>query len=160
MKNPDVSTVIWSFFLSVTLQAAVHLGFDHTENLRYTKSQPKKSLRHLFQVNQKLNTDLTEITGLTTIDWQQRMWRETTLLTELFSSQLQKPTSFLTRCYVWESSVLDQSKAWERKIKWFLETRYFKELDRIDGEHMEFEWKNFTGFTALNSRRDPEDNDF
>ena len=32
-------------------------------------------------------------------------------------------------------------KAWERKIKWFLESRYFTELDRIDGEPREIEWK-------------------
>ena len=30
-----------------------------------------------------------------------------------------------------------------------LETRYLKDLDRIDGEPMEFEWKNFQGFTTL-----------
>ena len=40
-------------------------------------------------------------------------------------------------------------KAWESKIKWLMESRYFKVLDRIDGEPMEFEWKNFSGFTTL-----------
>ena len=33
--------------------------------------------------------------------------------------------------------------------KWYLENRYPKELDRIDGEPMEFEWTNFPGFTSL-----------
>ena len=40
-------------------------------------------------------------------------------------------------------------QVWNDKIKWYLETRYLKELDRIDGEPMEFECKNFPGFTAL-----------
>ena len=31
----------------------------------------------------------------------------------------------------------------------FLETRYLKDLDRIDGEQMESECKNFLGFTTL-----------
>ena len=57
--------------MSVTLQAAVHLGKDHTKNLRSSKNQPKKSLRQLFQVTERLITDQTEITGLSTIDWQQ-----------------------------------------------------------------------------------------
>ena len=35
------------------------------------------------------------------------------------------------------------------RIKWFLETRYLKDLDRIDGEPMEFEWTIFPGFTTL-----------
>ena len=40
-------------------------------------------------------------------------------------------------------------QAWKDKIKWYLETRYLKELDRIDGEPMEFEWQNFPGFASL-----------
>ena len=40
-------------------------------------------------------------------------------------------------------------KEWENKIEWFLETRYAEDLDRIDGEQMEFEWKNSPGFTPL-----------
>ena len=41
-------------------------------------------------------------------------------------------------------------EAWKDKIKWFFwETRHLKELDRIDGEPMEFEWKNYPGFTTL-----------
>ena len=66
-------------------------------------------------------------------------WPRSWSLTRL---QPQKPTSFLAQCHVWEVSVLNQSKAWESKIKWCLESRSFGDLDRIDGEPMEFEWKN------------------
>ena len=38
-------------------------------------------------------------------------------------------------------------KAWESRIKLFWETRYLKDMDRIDGEPMKFAWKNFSGFT-------------
>ena len=38
-------------------------------------------------------------------------------------------------------------KAW--KNKWYLEARYLKELDRTDGEPMEFDWENLSGFTTL-----------
>ena len=58
--------------------------------------------------------------------------------------------------YVSSDSVLclgnispEPAQAWKYKIKWHLETRYLKDLDRIDGEPMEFEWKNFPGFTTL-----------
>ena len=37
----------------------------------------------------------------------------------------------------------------ESRITRFLETRYLKDLDRIDGERMEFEWKVFPGITTL-----------
>ena len=62
--------------MSVTLQAAVHFGKDYTGNLRSTENQPLKSLRQLFQVTERLFTGQTEITGLTTTDWQQPMWRD------------------------------------------------------------------------------------
>ena len=154
MKNLDVKTAIWCIFMSVTLQAAVQLGTDYTENLRFSKNQPKKSLRQLFQVTQRLITDQTEITGLTTIDWQQRMWRETTLLTDRV---VQLATA---KTYVFSDSVLclggistEPVRAWESKIQWFLKTRYLNDLDRIDGEQMEFEWKIPRVYYIGNSRR-------
>ena len=136
--------------MSVTLQAAVHLGKDYTENLRSTKNQPLKSVKQLFQMAETLITDQTEITGLTTIDWKQPIWKETTLLTN-------RAVQFATaKTYVFSDSVLclggisdDPVQAWESRIKWFLETRYLQDLDRIDGEPMEFEWKIFPRVTTL-----------
>ena len=109
-----------------------------------------KSVKQLFQMTGRLITDQTESTGLTTIDWQQPVWKETTLLTD-------RAVQFATaKTYVLSDSVLclggisnEPVEAWESRISWFLETRYLKGLDRIDGEPMEFEWTNFPGFTTL-----------
>ena len=47
-------------------------------------------------------------------------------------------------------SVSDQPVgAWKIKIKCCLENRFLKDLNRIDGERVEFEWTNFPGFTTL-----------
>ena len=70
------------YIFPYTLPAAVHLGLNFSENLGSTKYQPVKSVSQLFQVTWKMITDQTEITGITTIDRRQRMWRETTLLTD------------------------------------------------------------------------------
>ena len=43
MKHLDVNTAIRGIFLSVTLQAAVHLGRDYIENLRSSKNQNMES---------------------------------------------------------------------------------------------------------------------
>ena len=51
MKDLDVNTARWRIFMSVTLQAAIHLGKDYTENLRCTKTQP---LKQLCQVTEML----------------------------------------------------------------------------------------------------------
>ena len=72
------------------------------------------------------------------------MWKETTLLTD---RDAQLATA---KTYVFSDSVLclggisdEPVEAWEGRIKWFLETRYLRDLDPIDGEPMEFEWKKF-----------------
>ena len=149
MKDLDVNRATWGIFMSVTLQAAVLLGKDYTEDVRSTKKQPKKSVKQLFQMTERLITNQTEVTGLTTIDWKQPM-KETTLLTD-------RDVQFATaKAYVFSDKVpclggisTEPVKAWESNIKWFLETRYLKDVDRIDGEQMEFEWTNFPGFTTL-----------
>ena len=66
--------------MSVTLQAAVHFGQDYSQNLRSIKNQPSKSVEQLFRTTEKLIKDQVEITGLSTIDWNQPMWRESSLL--------------------------------------------------------------------------------
>ena len=40
------------------------------------------------------------------------------------------------------------------KIKWYFESNHLKDLNRIDGESMEFEWKICPGFTTFGC--DPE----
>ena len=57
--------------------------------------------------------------------------------------------SFLTQCYVWVVSVTDQWKPGKTWSNGMLETCYLKDLNRIDGEPMEFEWTIFPGFTTL-----------
>ena len=134
----------------VTLQAAVHLGRDFLENLRFTKNQLLMSVKQLFQVTGKLIMDQTDISGLTTINYKEPRWRSTTLLCVKAIGMTNVKT------YVFADSVLclwsmsDQPvEAWKNKIKWYLENRYLKDLNRIDGEPMEFEWKIFTRFTTL-----------
>ena len=146
-------------FMSVTLQAAVHLVNNCSEILPSTKKQPKKSAKQLFQVIERLITDQTEITRLTTIDWQQPVWRETTLLTD-------RAVQFATvKTYVFSDSVLclggisdEPVEAWESRIKWFfgntLSQRFGSARRGADG----FRVKSFPRIHYIgNSRRDSKD---
>ena len=103
-----------------------------------------------FHVIERLIKDETEISGLTSIDCTEPSWRSTTL-------QCDKAIEITnSQTYVFSDSVQclggisnQPVEAWKNKIRWYLENRCLQDLDRIDGEPMEFEWKIFPGFTTL-----------
>ena len=80
MKDLDVNTAIWDILMSGTLQAAVHLGPDYSMNLRSVTNQSSKSAKQLFRTTERLIKEQTETTGVSTINRDQRMWRESSLL--------------------------------------------------------------------------------
>ena len=112
-------------------------------NLRSVKNQTSKSVEQLFRTSERLIKEQTETTGVSTINWDQRMWRESSLLCDRAGRIMYSKT------YVFSDSVLclggispEPVQAWKDKIKWYLETRYLKELNRTGGEQMEIEWTN------------------
>ena len=64
MEDLDVNTIIWGMFMSVTLQAAVHLGNEYAENLHSMNNQPKRTLKQFFNATEKLIRDQKEISGI------------------------------------------------------------------------------------------------
>ena len=63
-----------------------------------------------------------------------------------------------TKVYVFSDSVLCLGKmnenppsniAWEDRLTWFKSSPQYRDLDKIDGEPMEFEWNILPGFTTL-----------
>ena len=82
-EDLDVNTLIWWMFMTVTLQAAGHLGNDYLENQNSTTNRSQRTVKHLFDVRKKLVRDQKEIQGVSVVDWQQTSWRRTTLLTDL-----------------------------------------------------------------------------
>ena len=42
-------------------------------------------------------------------------------------------------------------ESWKKHIQWYSDNNYFRELNRIDGQPLEFEWKIFPGFTTVGS---------
>ena len=59
LNDINVNTAFWNIFMSLALEAAVHLGNLYTEKLRSTKNQPLKSLKQLLQVTEKWIMDQT-----------------------------------------------------------------------------------------------------
>ena len=43
----------------------------------------------------------------------------------------------------------DLVESWKSEIQWYSDNNYFSELNRIDGQLMEFEWKIFPGLATV-----------
>ena len=73
------------------------------------------------------------------------MWMESFLLCDRAVRIMKSKTYVFADSVVCLGSLSDKPvEAWKDKIKWFLESRCLKDLDRIDGEPMEFEWKKIS----------------
>ena len=86
LKDFDVNPAIWGIFMSVTLQAALHFGRDYSLNLRSVQNRSSKPVQHFFRTTEKLIQEQTEITGLCTMNWNQPLWWEFSLLCDRFGA--------------------------------------------------------------------------
>ena len=74
MDDLDVNVAIWRIFVNTTLETAIHLGPAHEANLRYVKNHFWNSVGQLFNETGKLVSERKEITGVSTIDFQDTEW--------------------------------------------------------------------------------------
>ena len=80
MEDLDVNAAICGMFMNTTHQAAVHLGQDYDQNLRFVKNRFWSSLKKLFKETEKLIKDQKEIIGESVIDYEEYTWSATSLL--------------------------------------------------------------------------------
>ena len=120
------------------------------QNSPFTENQLLKSVKQLFRVTEKLIEDQKEISNVTTIDCKELTWSATSVLCDKAFEITNAKTYVFADSVLCLGSMRDEPiEAWKNKIKWYLENYYLKDLNRIDGESMEFEWKIFPGFTTL-----------
>ena len=87
------------------------------------------------------------------MDWEDYSWKYLSLIGDEQVISLHR-----TKVYVFSDSVLCLGKihenpqsntAREDRLAWFKSSPEYRDLDRIDGEPMEFEWNVFPGFNTL-----------
>ena len=125
--------------MNTTLRAAVHLGKDNDTNLRFVKNYLWKTTGQLFKKREQLIIGQTESTGINLINFQDLRWVSTSL--------------FHSRTYQYATAKVcvfsDSVDSWKKQIQQYSDNDYFSELNRIDKQLMEFEWKIFLGFTTV-----------
>ena len=145
--------VIWGMFMSGTLESAVFMGKNYSDNWHSIKNTKDLIMKQMFDISAKLVSEQEEIYGVKTINWEDSSWKYLSLIGDEQVISLQR-----TKVYVFSDSVLCLGKihentqsngAWEQKLEWFKTSQEYRNFDRIEGEPMEFEWNIFPGFNTL-----------
>ena len=153
-EDSEEHSVIWRMFMSSTLQASVFKGKNYSDNWHSIKNTKDLTMKQMFDISEKLVSEQSdEIYGVKTINLGDSSWKHLSLIGDEQVISLQR-----TKVYVFSDSVLCLGKinenpqsnyAWKQRFECFKSSPEYRNLDRIDGEPIEFEWNILQGFTTL-----------
>ena len=69
-ENDEKHAVIWGLFMSVTLESAVFMGKNYSDNQHSTKNTKDLTMKQMFDISAKLVSEQDEIYGVETIGWE------------------------------------------------------------------------------------------
>ena len=129
-------------------------GKNYSDNWHSIKNTEDHTMKQMFDISEKLITEQSDdIYGVSTINWEYSSWKYLSLVGD------EQVISLLhAKVYVFSDSVLCLGKmnefpqsnyAWEDRLTWSKSSSEYRNLDRIDGAPIEFEWNIFPGFTTL-----------
>ena len=146
-ENDEKHSVMWRMFMSVTLESAVFMRKNYSDNWHSIKNTQDLTMKQMFDISATSVSEQDEIYAVKTNDWEIHSWKYLTLTGDEQVMSLQR-----TKVYVFSDSVLCLGKihensqsnaAWEQRLEWFKTAPENRNLDRIDGDPMEFEWNIF-----------------
>ena len=153
MEDGEKHSGIWRMFMSVTLESAVFLVKNYSDNWHSIKKTKDLTMKQMFDISAKLVSEQDEVYGVKTIYWENSPWKYLSLIGDEQVISLQR-----TKVYVFSDSVLCLGKihensqsntAWKQRLEWFKTSQEYRNLDGIDGEPMGIEWNIFPGFNTL-----------
>ena len=107
-ENDEKHSVMWGTFMSVTLESAVFMGKNYSDNLHSIKNTKDLTMKQMFDISAKLVSEQNEISGLETIGWENHSWKYMSLIGDKQVISLQR-----TMVYVFSDSVLCLGKIHE-----------------------------------------------
>ena len=108
-ENDEKHSVIWGMFMSVTLESAVFMGKNYSDNWHSIKNTKDLTMKQMFDISAKLVSEQDEIYGVKTIDWKNYSWKYLSLIGDEQVISLQR-----TKVYVFSDSVLCLGKIHEK----------------------------------------------
>ena len=141
-------------FIFASLDAAVHLGKDYLENLHSTKKQAQRTIRQLFDVSQKLNTDHTEKQVVSQIGLVHTLLAKDNFVDRQSSPVIDSRSLSSTIQYCVLAKINphpESTDAWKKKIECFTGTLNIESWI----EPMERQWNSSGKFPRIHNITDP-----
>ena len=108
-EDGEKHSVIWGMFMTVTLESAVFMVKNYSDNWHSIKNTEDLTMKQMFDISQKLITEQSdEIYGMSTINWEHSSWKYLSLVGDEQVISLQR-----TKVYVFSDSVLCLGKIHE-----------------------------------------------
>ena len=124
--------------MSVTLESAVFMGKNYSDNWHSIKNTKDLTMMQMFDVSTKLVSEQDEIHGVQTIVWENYSWKYLSLIGDEQVISLQRTTIYVFSDFVLCLGKIHEnpqsSAAWEQRLEWFKTTSECRNLDRNDGE--------------------------
>ena len=108
--------------MAVTMEPAVFMGKSFQNNQNSIMNTTDLTLKQMFDISTKLESEQDEISGLETIGWENHSWKYLSLVGDERIINLQR-----TKVYVFSDSVLclgkifenpESNEAWEQRLGW------------------------------------------
>ena len=151
-KMTEKHSVIWGMFMSVTLESAVFVRKNYSDNCHSIKNTKDLTMKHMFDISAKLVSEQDEFYGVKTIGWEDYSWKYVSLMmneSSVFSAQKSTYFQILYCVLVRYTRTPNRTMHGKTDLAWFKRSPEYRNFDRIDGEPMEFEWNVFPGFNTL-----------
>ena len=155
MQDIDKRSMIWSMFMSSTVEASVFMGKSYSDNLHSIKNTGENlTLKQMFETSEQLILEQSGgIFVVSQISWENSPWKKLSLVSDEEVISLSH-----AKVYVFSDSVLCRGKvnqnptsntAWERQLDRFKDSSQYRTLDTIDRRTDEVRVEYFPGFTTL-----------
>ena len=134
--------------MAVIMESAVFVGKNYLNSCQSMANTTDLTFEQMFDTSARLVSEQDEISGLETFGWENHSWK---CDERIINFQR-------TKVYVFSDSVLcfgkifenhESNDAWEQRLECFKTFQEIINLDRIDGDPVEFEENSFPGFHTL-----------
>ena len=121
-EDGEKHSMIWGMFMTVTMESAVFMGKNYLNNCQSIANTTDLTLKQMFDLSTKLESEEDEISGLETIGCENHSWKYLSLIGDERVINLRR-----TKVYVFSDSVLCLGKilenpqsndAWEPRLGW------------------------------------------